>query len=200
MKIDVDSRDQARQVTAPRPAPRPQAPRQHPPGRRPAGLPPGPPRPARPPRGTPASGTRPARAAAPAAPPRRAPSPPPPGPRPAGQTRPAGSRMPFMLLVLSLLGGGLVCLLIVNTTLSTAQVRISDLQQHNQQLSQEQQTLQQQIATDEAPATIENRAFKLGMREQQRLFFLDVRNGRIYRQPNHMRGEPNVVPVQGFAP
>lgn len=105
-----------------------------------------------------------------------------------------------MLLVLGLLGGGLVCLLIVNTTLSTAQVRISDLQQRNQQLSQQQQTLQQQIATDEAPGTIEKRAFRLGMREQQRLFFLDVRNGRIYRQPSHMRNEPNVVPVQGFIP
>lgn len=200
MKTDVDTRDQARQTAAPRPAPRPQAPRQHPPGRRPAGLPPGPPRPPRPPRDTPPSGTRPARPAAPAAPPRRAPGPPAPGPRPAGQTRPVGSRMPFMLLVLGLLGGGLVCLLIINTTLSTAQVKISDLQQQNQQLAQEQQTLQQQIATDQAPGTIEKRAFKLGMREQKRLFFLDVGNGRVYRQPNHMRGEPNVIPVRGFTP
>lgn len=211
MKTDTDTRDQARQPTTTRPVqrPRPQAPRQHPPGRRPAGLPPGPARPPGPPRDAPASGARPARTApspGPAAPPRRASSPPPPSPRPAaqtrpaGQTRPVGSRMPFMLLVLGLLGGGLVCLLIVNTTLSTAQVRITDLQQHNQQLSQEEQTLQQQIATDQAPGTIEKRAFRLGMREQKRLFFLDVRNGRIYRQPNHMRNEPNVVSPQAFTP
>jgi hypothetical protein len=127
--------------------------------------------------------------------PRRAPS-----ARPAGQTRTGGSRMPFMLLVLSLLGGGLVCLLIVNTTLSTAQFNITKLQQQNEQFAQQQQTLQQQIATDEAPGTIEKRAFQLGMREQKRLTFLDVRNGRIYRQPNHMAGEPAVVPVPGFTP
>jgi len=108
--------------------------------------------------------------------------------------------MPFMLVVLGLLGGGLVCLLIINTTLSTAQVKITDLQQRNAQLSQQQQTLQQQIATDEAPGTIEKRAFKLGMREQKRLYFLDVRNGRIYRQPNHMRGEPAVPHIPGFNP
>ncbi len=105
-----------------------------------------------------------------------------------------------MLLVLSLLGGGLVCLLIVNTTLSTAQFNITKLQERNAQLSQQQQTLQQQIATDEAPGTIEKRAFKLGMREQQRLTFLNVGNGRIYRQPSHMAGEPNVLPVPGFTP
>jgi cell division protein FtsB len=211
------------------PAPRQQPARQHPPGRRPAGLPPGPPRPAqgaaatgtrpagtaRPVSGKTAPGrtapgktaTGPARTAPgrtatsktatgtqPAAP-RRAPA-----ARPAGQTRTGGSRMPFMLLVLSLLGGGLVCLLIVNTTLSTAQFNITKLQQRNAQLSQQQQTLQQQIATDEAPGTIEKRAFQLGMREQQRLTFLNVGNGRIYRQPSHMAGEPNVLPVPGFTP
>ena len=204
------------------PAPRQQPARQHPPGRRPAGLPPGPPRPAQ---GAAATGTRPAGTARPApvktapvktapgrtasskaatgktatgtqpAAPRRAPA-----ARPAGQTRTGGSRMPFMLLVLSLLGGGLVCLLIVNTTLSTAQFNITKLQQRNAQLSQQQQTLQQQIATDEAPGTIEKRAFQLGMREQQRLTFLNVGNGRIYRQPSHMAGEPNVLPVPGFTP
>lgn len=217
MKTDVDTREQARQRTtgaaAPRPAqappaPRQQPPRQHPPGRRPAGLPPGPPRPARsgaarPATSKPATGktatgktatSKTATGTQPAAP-RRAPS-----ARPAGQARAGGSRMPFMLLVLSLLGGGLVCLLIVNTTLSTAQFNITRLQERNAQLSQQQQTLQQQIATDEAPGTIEKRAFKLGMREQQRLTFLNLRNGRIYRQPSHMAGEPNVLPVPGFTP
>ena len=149
--------------------------------------------------GTLAAPSRPAAASPPAAPSRRA-APPAVAPARRPKTVAGVPRTPFVLLVLGLLGGGLVCLLIINTTLSTAQVKISDLQQQNQQLSQDQQTLQQQIATDEAPGTIESRAFKLGMREQKRLFFLDVRNGRIYRQPNHMRGEPNVVPVQGFIP
>jgi cell division protein FtsB len=105
-----------------------------------------------------------------------------------------------MLLVLGLLGGGLICLLVVNTTLSTAQFQISNLQQGNARLAQQEQTLQQQIATDEAPATIEHRAYQLGMREQRLLNFINARTGRIYREPRKLRDEPNAIAVPGFTP
>jgi hypothetical protein len=108
--------------------------------------------------------------------------------------------MPFVLLVLSLLGGGLICLLIVNTTLSAAQLKISRLQQHNASLSQQEQNLEQQIDTDEAPATIARRAYALGLRQQKRLTFLDLRTGRIDRQPSYIPGDPHVVIVPGFTP
>ena len=108
--------------------------------------------------------------------------------------------MPFVLLVLALLGGGLICLLVINTTLSTAQFRITNLQQSNAALSQQEQALAQQIATDQAPATIEKRAYQLGMRQQKRLTFLNAATGRIYRQPMTIPGMPNVVIVPGFTP
>jgi hypothetical protein len=124
--------------------------------------------------------------------------------RPAGARGPArapgASRTPFVLLVLGLLGGGLVCLLIINTTLSTAQFRITHLQQSNATLSQQEQSLQQEIAKDAAPATIFSRAWKLGMRPQQRLQFLDVRTGRIERQPAKIPGVPFVVVPPGYTP
>ncbi|HEY1621235.1 MAG TPA: hypothetical protein VGG25_26660 [Streptosporangiaceae bacterium] len=109
-------------------------------------------------------------------------------------------RMPFVLLVFALLGGGLICLLVINTTLATAQFRISNLQQGNTSLSQQEQTLQQQIATDEAPATIEKRARQLGMREQKRLTFLNARTGHIYQQAPTIPGMPNLVSPPGFTP
>ncbi len=96
-----------------------------------------------------------------------------------------------------LLTGGLVCLLAVNTTLATASFRITDLQHGNAQLAQRIQTLQQQVATDEAPGTIERRAYQLGMRVQNRLTFLDLRTGRIYRSPASV---PGVMPVPGYTP
>jgi cell division protein FtsB len=108
--------------------------------------------------------------------------------------------MPFVLLVFALLGGGLICLLVINTTLATAQFRISNLQQGNTSLSQQEQTLQQQIATDEAPATIAKRARQLGMREQKRLTFLNARTGHIYRQAPTIAGMPNLVIPPGFTP
>jgi hypothetical protein len=124
--------------------------------------------------------------------------------RPAGARGPArapgANRTPFVLLVLGLLGGGLICLLIINTTLSTAQFQITHLQQSNATLSQQEQQLQQEIAKDEAPATIFGRARKLGMRPQKRLQFLDVRTGRIERQPAKIPGVPFVVVPPGYTP
>ncbi len=108
--------------------------------------------------------------------------------------------MPFVLLVFALLGGGLICLLVINTTLATAQFRISNLQQGNTSLSQQEQTLQQQIAADEAPATISRRARQLGMREQKRLTFLNARTGHIYQQAPTIPGMPNLVIPPGFTP
>jgi hypothetical protein len=102
-----------------------------------------------------------------------------------------------MLLVLGLLGGGLVCLLVINTTLSTAAYQINNLQQGNATLSQQEQTLQQQIAQDQAPGTIAQRASQLGMRPEQMLTFLNARTGLIYRQPAYLPGVPD---VPGFTP
>jgi hypothetical protein len=99
--------------------------------------------------------------------------------------------------VLGLLGGGLICLLVINTTLATASFQINKLQQGNTQLSQQAQALQEQIAAENAPGSIERRAYKLGMRQQQHLLFLNAQTGRISRQPNL---RPNVPIVQGYTP
>jgi hypothetical protein len=117
--------------------------------------------------------------------------------RAAAARRLGGSRTPFVLLVLGLLGGGLVCLLVINTTLSAASYQINTLQQGNAQLSQQEQTLQQQIAKEQAPATIEQRAYQLGMRPEQRLNFVNARTGQISTQPAVLPGVPD---VPGFTP
>src|SRR5579875_2478745 len=138
----------------------------------------------------------PARPAGPAAP-ARGPAAPPQAAARASAARQRPARAPFIALVMLLLTGGLVCLLAVNTTLATASFRITDLQHGNAQLAQRIQTLQQQVATDEAPGTIERRAYQLGMRVQNRLTFLDLRTGRIYRSPASV---PGVMPVPGYTP
>jgi len=107
------------------------------------------------------------------------------------------SRTPFVLLVLGLLGGGLTCLLVINTILATASYQINNLQQGNTTLSQQEQALEQQIATEQAPATIARRAYELGLRPQEHLTFLNARTGRIYRQPATL---PGVLLVPGFTP
>jgi len=119
----------------------------------------------------------------------------------AGRALPAAAahvpRTRFVLLLLGLLGGGLVCLLVINTTLAAASFRISALQQGNVALARQEQTLQQQVTAEESPASLERRARKLGMRPQPRMNFINLRTGRVYRAPSTLPGVPN---VPGYAP
>lgn len=80
-----------------------------------------------------------------------------------------------MVLLLGLLGGGLVCLLVVNTTLAANSIKITNLQQQNATSTQHVQELQQQIAAQRSDATIEKEARRLGMRPDPALVFLDLR-------------------------
>jgi hypothetical protein len=110
----------------------------------------------------------------------------------------AASRTPFILLVLGLLGSGLVCLLVINTTLAAASFRISALQQGNVQASQRVEELQQQVAAEESPASIEQRALQLGLQVQPVLDFVDLRTGRSYVTPATVPGVSTAPP--GYTP
>src|SRR6266487_285091 len=191
--------------------------------RRTPGAPPGRRAPA--PAGRPAR-ARPGNAPAPArgrtgvrpAPPRPRPAGP---PRPAGQPRPPGlprarpssarrgpsaatagvarsSRTPFVFLVVGLLGGGLLCLLLINTILDTGSYQITQLQQENVTLVQQTQELQARIAQEESPTVLAEQARQLGMQEPGRLHFLDLRKGKIEREPIHAPGVSVYPP--GYTP
>ena len=88
-------------------------------------------------------------------------------------------RTSFFLLLLGLLGGSLVCLLVVNTTLAANSIRISDLQQQNATRTQQIQQLRQQVAAERSAATIEQEARRLGMRPDPALIFVDLRTKSI---------------------
>lgn len=98
----------------------------------------------------------------------------------AGATLP---RTPFALLVLTLLGGGLICLLVINTTLGASSFRITQLQRTNANLSQQQRTLQGEIADERAPAEIAKLAYQLGMRPETSTTILDLSKHRTYHLP-----------------
>jgi hypothetical protein len=91
---------------------------------------------------------------------------------------------PFVLLVLALLGGGLICLLVINTTLGAASFEIQRLQQLANSRTVQEQQLQEQLSTDQNIATIQKEACALGMRPQQQLEFLDLRTHHVYESPS----------------
>jgi hypothetical protein len=99
--------------------------------------------------------------------------------------------------VVGLLGGGLLCLLIINTILATGAFQITALQQGNVALAQHNQALQAQIAAEESPSELAHRAAALGMVMQSRLHFLDLTTGRLASEPARMPGVPT---VPGYTP
>jgi hypothetical protein len=121
------------------------------------------------------------------------------GGAPARLGRRAGTqRMPFILLLIGLLGGALVCLLVISTTLAAGSFRITSLQQANQALAKQQQQLQQQVAEEQAPGVLAQRAEQLGMRPVSELQFLNVKTGRI--SSDAPTGAAAAIQVPGYTP
>ncbi|MFJ6702671.1 MULTISPECIES: septum formation initiator family protein [unclassified Streptomyces] len=73
------------------------------------------------------------------------------------------ARTPFVLLVVLLLGGGLICLLVLNSALSEGSFRLDDLQKQTKNLTDEEQALQRDIDAYSAPDALQRRARELGM-------------------------------------
>ena len=167
----------------------------------PAGRPPGrPPRTGRLPAPCATPRTRPLDARAPH--PARSPAPPPSPPsgrasRPPARREPAAGswparswaapaahpRAPFILLLVGLLGGALVCLLVISTTLAEGSYRITGLQQQNASLAKQEQLLTEQVAQAPRRSRSPRRPRQLGMRPNPNLQFINLKTGKIV--PGH---------------
>jgi len=127
----------------------------------------------------------------------------PPSPRPAPRTagprsRSRAPRMPFILLLVGLLGGALVSLLVISTTLAQGSFRITNLQEQNAELARQTQTLTNQVAQAGNPAVIAKEARQLGMRSNRHLGFIDVKSGKIVvGKPSRAQAAIN---VPGYTP
>ncbi|WP_424214184.1 hypothetical protein ACN20G_20095 [Streptomyces sp. BI20] len=85
-----------------------------------------------------------------------------PGPRGAKATgNPA--RMPFVLLVVALLGGGLIGLLLLNSALNQGSFEVSRLKKEAGALQDETQELQRDVDAHAAPDALARRARELGL-------------------------------------
>jgi hypothetical protein len=122
-----------------------------------------------------------------------------PAPRTAGsKARARSPRMPFILLLVGLLGGALISLLVISTTLAQGAFRITTLQEQNANLARQEQALSNQVAQAANPAVIANKAERLGMRPNPRLGFIDLKTGKI------VVGKPSAseaaINVPGYTP
>jgi len=88
-------------------------------------------------------------------------------------------RAPFILLLVGLLGGALVSLLVISTTLAQGAFQITNLQQRSADLARQEQILSNQVAQAGNPAVIASEAAQLGMRQDPNLRFYDAKTGKI---------------------
>jgi len=119
--------------------------------------------------------------------------------RPAmGRTRPRHPRAPFILLLVGLLGGALVSLLVISTTLAEGSYRITSLQQQNASLAKQEQLLTQQVAQASSPTQIAQEAEQFGLRPNPYLQFIDLKTGKVVS--GHPSGADSEINVPGYTP
>ncbi|MFF5702718.1 hypothetical protein ACFY7H_09480 [Streptomyces sp. NPDC012794] len=73
------------------------------------------------------------------------------------------ARMPFVLLVVALLAGGLISLLLLNSALNEGSFQLSRLKKETTALTDEQQALQRDVDGYSAPDALQRRARELGL-------------------------------------
>ena len=109
-----------------------------------------------------------------------------------------GHRMPFILMLCVLLGGALVCTLLISTTLAAGSYRITKLQQSVDALARQRQTLQEQVAQAQSAQVIEQQAEQLGMGEPGQLRFFNLKTGKV--QTDAGSGAVQAINVPGYTP
>jgi hypothetical protein len=134
------------------------------------------------------------RTAAPAAPPAGVPDP----AQPEASSPPGSHRAPFVVLLCGLLGGALVCALVISTTLAAGSFRITNLQQTTSDLARQRQALEEQVAAAQSAQTIETQALKLGMRPDGELEFIDLKTGKT--STDAATGWESAINVPGYTP
>jgi hypothetical protein len=109
-----------------------------------------------------------------------------------------GPRIPFFLLLCALLGGALICTLVISTTLAAGSYQITKLQQNDDALARQSQLLQEQVAEAQSAQVIEQRALQLGMRQAGELRFLDLKTGKVTTDAGS--GAVQDINVPGYTP
>jgi len=106
---------------------------------------------------------------------------------PSGHT--PAARTPFVLLVVLLLGGGLITLLMLNSSLNEGSFRLSELRKRTTELTDEQQALQRDVDKFSRPDALERRARELGMVPGGSPAFLGL-DGKVRGVPDEATAEP----------
>lgn len=96
----------------------------------------------------------------------------------------------FSIVVLGILVGGMVMLLVLNTSLAQGAFEISALNSAQRDLAVQEQKLVQQVAVAEAPEALQERARGLGMVPVASPVFLRLADGKVLGVPTPASADP----------
>lgn len=96
-------------------------------------------------------------------------------------------RVPFVLLIVSLLAAGLIGLLLLNVALAKDSYRLHELQQDTSLLTEEKQALEQRVASESAPSALAEKAEAQGMVPAGERAYLDLSKRKAYGEPSPAR-------------
>ncbi len=108
--------------------------------------------------------------------------------------RTGAPRAPFVLLLGTLLVGGLVGLLVLHTALAEDSFRLHDLKVRSALLTDRGQALEQQVAAEAAPRRLAARAEAMGMVRSENPAFIRLSDGKVLGRPK-AGVAPAVAPV-----
>lgn len=111
------------------------------------------------------------------------------------QRRSNAAKTPFLVVVVTILVGGLLGLLLLNTLVAQDSFALHDLASQARELEQREQDLGKQVQAHQAPAALAARAAALGMFPGGPPAFLQLPSGKVLGQ-----AMPGVAPVAPAAP
>ncbi len=101
-------------------------------------------------------------------------------------------RAPFVVVVLTVLGTGLVGLILLSTVLQSQAFEISRLDAQAAALEAEEQALQAEVDALQTPAAVAQRAVRLGMVPNANPVFLRPSDGEVIGDPQPAEPRTNV--------
>jgi hypothetical protein len=112
----------------------------------------------------------------------------------AGGRSATAARTPFVVLVVTLLAGGLISLLLLNAAVNQDSFELNKLQKETTGYTDEQQALQQDVDGYSAPGSLQQRAQQLGMVPGGDPAFLDP-DGKVQGSPSPATAPPAPPPT-----
>jgi len=106
-------------------------------------------------------------------------------------------RAPFVLLVLTLVIGGVLGILLLHTKIAENAFRLNDLQQRQAMLDQQQARLERELADKAASGSLEAAAKKLGLVPAGDPAYVRMPDGQVFGVPRPATGRPSVTSQTG---